>query len=491
MLIGLAHILIIVLCLVLAVPYGRYMARVFTGEKNLLTPVFRPVERAIYRFCGIDETREMSWKTYLFALLGFGALGILFFFTLLMMQGILPLNPQKLGSFRWDTALNIATSFATNTEWQAYSGEREMSYLSQILGVTVQDFISPATGLVYAIALARGFARKQFATVGNFWVDVTRCILYIMVPVAVPFALVYVTQGTIQNLNPYTIAHTLDGGQQLIPGGPAASVSALQLFGEDGGGFFNVNSLHPFGTPTPLMYALELFIILLVPASLPFTFGEILKSRKIGWALFAAMLVLILMTAPLYLWAEAQGNPILAKVGVQGGVNMEGKDMRFTIFEDMLFTATSMPPANGSTITQHDSLLPLSLFAILFNIVIGAPVFGCWGTGIVTMVIYFILAMFLGGLMTGRGPEMVGKKLEPLEIIMGGASLLFSSLPTLILTGIAIALPVGLAGLNNNGPHGFIEIFYNYASIAVNNGSPAAGLTANTPFYNLTHCCPN
>jgi K+-transporting ATPase ATPase A chain len=227
-------------------------------------------------------------------------------------------------------------------------------------------------------------------------------------------------------------------------------------------------------------------IMLLVPASLCFTFGEIFKNRKIGWALFAAMLVLIIMTMPLYLWAEAQGNPILAKLGVAGGVNMEGKDMRFTVFEDMLFTGTSMPPANGSTITQHDSLLPLSILAILSNIVVGAPVFGCWGTGIITMVYYFILTAFLGGLMSGRGPEMAGKKIEPLEVIMGAASLLFSSLPTLILTAIAIALPVGLAGLNNTGPHGLTELFYNYASICVNNGSPAAGLTANTPFYNLT-----
>ncbi len=486
MLIGIAHIIIIIACLALAVPFGRYMAKVFNGEKNLLTPVFRPVERGFYRLCGIDENREMSWKRYLLSFFGFNLLGIIYLFVLLLLQGRLPLNPQHLASFRWDTALNIATSFVTNTEWQAYSGEREMSYLSQILGVTVMDFIGPAVGLVCAIALARGFARKNFATVGNFWVDVTRCILYVMVPVAVPFAIVFVSQGTIQNLNHYTVAHTLEGGQQLIPGGPAASVSALKLFGEDGGGFFNVNSVHPFEVPTPLMYALELFIILLVPAALCFTYGEIFHNRKIGWALFIAMLLLIAMTLPLYLWAEAQGNPILAKLGVAGGVNMEGKDMRFTIFEDMLFTGISMPPANGSIITQHDSLLPLSLLAILFNIVIGAPVFGCWGTGIITMVYYFILAAFLGGLMSGRGPEIAGKKIEPLEIILGAASLLFSSLPTLILTAIAIALPVGLAGLNNTGPHGLTEIFYNYASICVNNGSPAAGLTANTPFYNLT-----
>lgn len=486
MLVQLAHFALIVFCFALSIPYGRFMARVFNGERNLLTPVIRPIERAVYRFCGIIESEGMSWKTYLRTFFVFNGIGILFLFILLLLQGWLPLNPQNLPSFRWDTALNIATSFVTNTEWQAYSGEREMSYLSQLLGVTVMDFIGPAVGLVCAIALARGFARKQFSTVGNFWVDTTRCILYIMLPVAVVLASVFVSQGTIQNFNSYATASTLEGGQQLIPGGPAASVSSLKIFAEDGGGFFNVNSVHPFELPTPVMYAFELFIIMLVPSALCFTFGEIFKNRKVGWALFAAMLVLFAMTMPLYLWSEEQGNPELAKLGVAGGVNMEGKDMRFTIFEDMLFTGTSMPPANGSTITQHDSLMPLSILAILINIVIGAPVFGCWGTGIITMVYYFVLAAFLGGLMSGRGPEMANKKLEPLEIIAGSASLLSSALPTLILAAIAIALPVGLAGLNNAGPHGLIEIFYTYASICVNNGTPAAGLTANTPFYNLT-----
>jgi K+-transporting ATPase ATPase A chain len=486
MLVELAHVAIIAACLAVAVFYGRYMARVFNGDSNLLTPIIRPMEKIVYRLCGIDEQREMSWKNYLLMLICFEVLGIAFFFVLLMLQGFLPLNPQGLGSFRWDTALNTAFSFVTNTEWQVYSGERDMSYLSQILGVIVQDFLSPAVGLACSVALIRGFVRKNFNTIGNFWVDVTRIVFYIILPLALILAFVIASQGVIQNMNPYVTAKTLEGAEQLIPGGPAAGLIAMQIVCEDGGGFFNVNAVHPFETPTPLSYAFEMGIMLLVPASMCFAFGEMIRNRKIGWALFGAMLALYLLSSPFYLGPEFQGNPILEKLGVAGGMNMEGKEMRFTLFEDMIWTLTSMCPANGSTLVQHDSVLPLSFMGILWNIVVGAPIFGCWGEGIITMLYYFILAMFLGGLMTGRSPEMAGKKIEPREIILAAVSLLSSSLPTLVFTGIAISLPLALAGLNNYGPHGLMEIFYNYASICVNNGSPAAGLTTNTPFYNLT-----
>ncbi len=486
MYIELAHIIIIVVCLALSVPYGRYMAKVFRGENNFLSPILRPVEDRVYVFCGIDDKKEMSWKRYLMSIVLLGIIGFVFLFLLLLFQDKLPLNPQGFVHLRWDSALNVATSFVTNTEWQAYSGERDLSYLSQILGVTVQDFISPAVGLVCAIALARGFARKNASGIGNFWVDLTRCILYVILPLALFLSFLYASQGVIQNLNAYTAATTLEGGKQLIPGGPAASVTALKVVCEDGGGFFNVNSVHPFETPTPLQYWFELGTILFIPSALCFAFGEIVKNRKIGWAIFAGMLALFIIMMPLYLYPETQGNPILAKLGVVGGVNMEGKDVRFSIFEDMIFTVTSMSPANGSTIAQHDSLLPLSLTAILFNIVIGAPVFGCWGSGLNTMLFYFIITAFLGGLMSGRGPEVAGKKIEPWEITMSLASLLFSSLPTLILMGVAITLPFTIASLNNGGPHGLIEIFYNYASVCVNNGSPAAGMNTNMPFFNLT-----
>lgn len=486
MLIELAHVSIIVACLIASVFYGRYMAKVFQGERNVLSPIMRPVERAIYWVCGIDETKEMTWKAYLGWYFVFEAVSIVFGFMVLVLQDKLPLNPQRLGPFRWDTALNMIVSFSTNTEWQAYSGEKEMSYLSQILALTVQDFWGPAIGLVCAIVLFRGFARKNFSTIGNIWVDLFRCVFYIILPLVVVFSLFLASQGTFQNLGPYVTAHTLEGAEQLIPGGPAATVTALQIICEDGGGFFNVNDIHPFTTPTGLDYWLQLGIILLVPSTLIFCFGEFIRNRKIAWAIFAAAVALYLLSTPFYLYSEFQGNPMLEKLGVAGGVNMEGKDQRFTLFETMIWTLTSMCPANGSTLTQHDSLLPMTIMGILWNIIVGAPIFGCWGTGVITLIYYFILAMFLGGLMTGRTPEMAGKKLDPWETILAAASLLSSSLPTLILTGIAITLPAGLAGLNNYGPHGFMEIFYTYAAEAVNNGSPMAGLTANTPFYNLT-----
>lgn len=486
MLIELLHVSIIVAFLIVSVFYGRYMAKVFQGQKNLLSPIIRPIERAIYWICGIDETREMTWKTYLGLYFVFEAVSIVFGYAVLVLQDKLPLNPQGYGPFRWDTALNMIISFSTNTEWQAYSGEHEMSYMSQILALTVQDFWGPAIGLVCAIVLFRGFARKNFGTIGNLWVDLTRCVFYIILPLVLVFAFFMASQGTIQNLAPYVTAHTLEGAVQLIPGGPAASVTSLQIICEDGGGFFNVNDVHPFTTPTGLDYWLQLGIILLIPSTLIFCFGEFISNRKIAWAIFAAAVALFLVSTPFYLYPEFQGNPILEKLGVAGGLNMEGKEVRFTLFEDMIWTLTSMCPANGSTLTQHDSLLPMTIMGILWNIIVGAPIFGCWGTGIITLIYYFILAMFLGGLMTGRSPEMAGKKLEPWEIVLSALSLLSSSLPTLIFTGIAIALPVGLVGLNNYGPHGFMEIFYTYAAEAVNNGSPMAGLVANTTFYNLT-----
>lgn len=486
MLIELLNVSIVAACLVASVFYGRYMAKVFQGQRTLLSPIIRPIERAIYWICGIDETREMTWKTYLFLYFVFEAVSIIFGFAVLVLQDKLPLNPQGYGPFRWDTALNMIVSFSTNTEWQAYSGEREMSYMSQILGLTVQDFWGPTIGIVCAIVLFRGFARKNFGTIGNIWVDMTRCVLYVVLPLVLVFAFFLASQGTIQNLNPYVVAHTLEGAEQLIPGGPAAGITSMQIIMENGGGFFNVNDVHPFTTPTGLDYWLQLGIILLIPSASIFCFGEFINNRRIGWAIFGAAIVLFLLSTPFYLYPEFQGNPILEKLGVAGGLNMEGKEQRFTLFEDMFWTLTSMCPANGSTMTQHDSLLPISIMGILWNIVVGAPIFGCWGTGVITLIYYFILAMFLGGLMTGRSPEMAGKKLEPREIILSAISLLSSSLPTLILTGIAIVLPVGLAGLNNYGPHGFMEIFYTYAAEAVNNGSPMAGLTANTPFYNLT-----
>ena len=481
----LAWVAILAAGLVLGIPFGRYLAKVFMGERNLLTPLLRPVELGVYKICGIDEKSEMTWKKYVATLMSFELLGMIFLFTVVRLQGILPLNPQKLGPVSWDLALNMAVSFVTNTQWTAYVGERDLSYMSQILGMLPQDYISPSVGFVAIVALARSFSRKHSPTIGNFWVDLTRAILYVWIPLSFIVVFPLISQGVIQNFDPYAVAHTLEGGVQLIPGGPAATTIIYQMMCEDGGNFFANSNAHPFQNPTPLANYLETGYILPVPAAIVVMIGRLAKSRDTTIALFAVMSVLFLLNFPLPYFAENQGVPSLEKLGVDGGQNWEGKEQRFSMFEHIIFILTGMAPANGSTITQHGSVMPLTLLGILFMIVIGAPIYGCIGEGSLAMMHYFIVSMFVAGLMTGRTPEMIGKKIDLREIILASASFLFSSFSSLVTAAIAISSAAGLAALGNAGPRGLSEILFAFTSASINNGSYMGGLNVNSVFINL------
>lgn len=472
--------------ILLAVPFGRYIAKVFNGEPTLATPLFRPVELAFYRIAGVDESQEMTWRSYSLALLMFNALGLLAVFALQELQGILPLNPQALGPVRWDTAINTAVSFVTNTNWQSYSGEQTMSYFTQMLGLTVQNFLSAAVGLSSAMAVIRGFARKNMASIGNFWVDLTRALIYLLLPLAIIWALLLVSQGVVQTMGPYVQAHTLDSGEQTIALGPAASQVAIKFLGTNGGGFFNANSAHPFENPTILTDFFEILAMLLISASLPFAFGSMIGNKGQGRAIFLAMLLLYLMGLAVALWAETTGNPLLEGLGVSGGENLEGKEVRFGIVPSVLFAESTTVTSCGGVDSMHDSLMPLAGLVLLFNMAIGEVIFGGVGVGLIGMFFYAIMTMFLAGLMIGRTPELFGKKLEPFEMIMAVVGLLAPAVTMLILAGLAISLPSGLCSLNNAGPHGLSELLYAFASACGNNGSAFAGLNANTVFYNLT-----
>jgi K+-transporting ATPase ATPase A chain len=469
-----------------AVPLGRFIAKVFSNKRTFLTGVMGPVERVIYRWLGVDEKDEMTWKTYAFSLLLFNAIGIVILFALQLIQGLLPFNPQQFGAVRWDTALNTAISFVTNTNWQAYGGEQTMSYFTQMVGLTVQNFLSAAVGLAAAMALIRGFVRKTTQTIGNFWVDLTRSVLYVLLPLALILALVLVSQGVVQTLSPSLSAQTLEGREQVIAVGPAASQVAIKQLGTNGGGFFNANSAHPFESPTPLTDFMEVFGLLLIPVALPFALGALLNRRRQGWAIYAAMMVLFLLGLAVILPAELQGSPILEKIGILHGVNMEGKEVRFGVLHSSLFAQSTTATACGAVNSMHDSLMPLSGLVLIFNIAIGEVIFGGVGVGLIGMIIYAILTMFLAGLMIGRTPEFIGKKLEPYEMVMSVIAILSSAITMLVMASIAISTKAGLAGLNNAGPHGLSEILYAYASTSNNNGSAFAGLNANTLFYNLT-----
>lgn len=478
--------LLLCVLLVLAVLNGRYIAKVFVGEHTLLTPILRPVEKGFYRLCRVDEKKEMSWKTYASALLIFNALGLIAVFLLQELQGLLPFNPQSLGPVRWDLALNTAVSFMTNTNWQSYSGEQTMSYLTQMLGLTVQNFLSAAVGIAAVMAVIRGFMRKNTATIGNFWVDLTRSVLYLLLPLAIIWTLIFASQGVVQTLGPYVNAQTLDGALQTVAVGPTASQDAIKFIGTNGGGFFNANSAHPFENPTPLTDFMQVLGLLLIAASLPFAFGEMVGNRKQGWAIFAAMLVLYLMGLGVAIFAETGGSPLLEKLGVADGANMEGKEVRFGIVPSVVFAESTTVTSDGGVDAMHDSMMPLTGLVLLFNMDIGEVIFGGVGVGLIGMLFYAIMTMFIAGLMIGRTPEIFGKKLEPFEMIMAVIGLLTPAVMVLILAGIAIILPTGLSSLNNAGPHGLSEILYAFSSACGNNGSAFAGLNTNTIFYNLT-----
>ncbi len=464
---------------------GGYMTHVFNGERNLLSPVLRPVEAIIYRFAGIDERREQSWLIYTVGMLLFHVGGFLILYALMRLQAGLPFNPAGQGAVAEDLAMNTAMSFITNTNWQNYGGESTLSYLVQMLGLTHQNFLSAATGIVLAVALIRGFARHSVQTVGNFWVDMTRCTLYILLPVCIPYALFLVWQGIPQTLGPYVDATTLEGAKQTIAVGPVASQIAIKMLGTNGGGFFNANAAHPFENPTALSNYVQMISIFAIGAALTNVFGRMVGNQRQGWAVFAVMGVLFLVgTAACYL-AEAHGNDLLNALGLTGG-NMEGKEVRFGIPGSALFAVITTDASCGAVNAMHDSFTALGGMIPLINIELGEIIVGGVGSGMYGMLLFVIIAMFIAGLMVGRTPEYVGKKIEAKEVKMAMLAVLILPLMYLGWTAVAMVVPSAVASMNNPGPHGFTEVLYAYTSQTGNNGSAFAGLNGNTLFYNIT-----
>ncbi|MBI5867386.1 MAG: potassium-transporting ATPase subunit KdpA [candidate division Zixibacteria bacterium] len=466
---------------VLAPLLGFFMARVFEGKRTVLHPALSWIERIVYRLGGVDSKAEMRWSQYAWALVWFNLLGFLFVFVLQLVQNWLPLNPQGLGNVPWDLALNTAVSFMTNTNWQSYAGETTMSYGTQMLALTVQNFVSAATGIAVLLALARGIARKTSATIGNFWTDLTRSVVYVLLPLAIVLAVVLVGEGVVQNFSPAETVITVEGGTQQVPLGPAASQIAIKQLGTNGGGYFNANSAHPLENPTPLSNFLEMLAILLLPAALVFTYGRMVTARRHAWIIAGVMLLLLLGGLAGSMIAEYQRNPVLGAT-----VNLEGKETRFGVVNSVLWSVATTAASNGSVNAMHGSLSPLAGGVALFNIMLGEIVFGGVGAGMYGMLLHVLLTVFLAGLMVGRTPEYLGKKIEAREIQMVIIAILAPSAVILVGSGLACVLPVALASLANAGPHGLTELLYAYSSAAGNNGSAFAGLNANTPFFNIT-----
>ena len=474
-------------------PLGGYLARVYAGERTPLHPVVRPIETALYRLAGVDEGAEQNWVRYAFALLLFHMVGVLALYALLRLQGLLPLNPRNFPALAPDLALNTAVSFVTNTSWQSYGGESALGYLAQMSGIAVQSFLSAAAGLAVAMALIRGFARRSADTIGNFWVDLTRGTLYVLLPICVVAALFFVAMGVPQTFGDYVDAATIEGGHQLIARGPVATQLPIKLLSGDGGGFFNVNSAHPFENPTPLTNLIEMVLVFLIGAALTNSFGRMVRNQRQGWALLAVMALLFgAGAAGLYAF-EAPGNPAFAGLGIdqvpgaaQPGGNMEGKEVRFGVAGSALFAEIATASSDGAVNAMHDSFLPLSGGILLSNMLVDEVIVGAPGSGLYGMLLFSIVAVFLAGLMVGRTPEYVGKKIEAAEVKMTTLALISVPAAILGLAAVASVVDAGLAGLGNQGPHGFSEILYAYTSAAATNGSAFAGLNANTPFYNLT-----
>jgi len=477
----------------IVVPFGGYMTRVFAGERTLLSPVLRPVETVFYRLSGVDVAREQNWLSYAFAALLFNLCGFALLYALQRLQGVLPFNPQGFAGVSPDLALNTSISFTTNTNWQNYGGESTMSYLVQMAGLTVHNFVSAGNGIIVAIALIRGFARKSVNTIGNFWVDLTRCVLYVLLPISIVGALVLVWQGMPQNLNAYVDATTLEGAKQTIAQGPVASQIVIKLLGTNGGGFFNANAAHPYENPTAFANLVQMLMIFAIAAALTNTFGRMVGNQRQGWALFGVMGILWLVGTFISYGAEGAGNPAFTPFGIdqqatamQAGGNMEGKEVRFGIVNSALFAAVTTDTSCGAVNSMHDSYTPIGGMVPLVNIQLGEVIFGGVGSGLYGMLLFAILSLFIAGLMVGRTPEYLGKKLESREVKMAILAILALPMSILIFSAIAAVVPAGLAGPANQGPHGFSEILYAYSSQTGNNGSAFAGLTGNTPFYNIT-----
>ncbi len=491
---GILQILIFTaIVLATAVPLGVYMARVFSGERTFLSPILGPLEIAFYRISGVDEKREQSWMTYAVAMLLFNLFCFVSLYALLRLQQYLPFNPQAMAAVPGDLALNTAISFTTNTNWQNYGGETTLSYFVQMAGLTVHNFVSAATGIAILIALIRGFVRRSGTTVGNFWVDLTRCNLYVFLPLTIVIGLIFVWQGMPQNLHPYVIAHTLEGGKQVIAQGPVASQIPIKTFGTNGGGFFNVNAAHPYENPNAFTNLLTTVLEFLIGAGLTMTFGKMVNNMRQGWALLGAMTILFLVGAFICYGAESAGNPAFAPLGIdqqasalQAGGNMEGKEVRFGVTDSALFATTTTDTSDGAVNAFHDSFTPLGGLVPIVDMQLGEIIFGGVGCGLYGMLLFAILSVFIAGLMVGRTPEYLGKKIESREVKMAMLAILSVPLSALGFTAVATVLPAGLAGIANNGPHGFSEILYAFTSQTANNGSAFAGLSGNTLFYNTT-----
>ncbi len=494
------------LLIALALPLGGFIARVFQGERHMLSPVLGWLERLLYRLAGIrrdagDAWPEMNWKQYAAAVLIFNMLGLALVYLLQRLQGLLPLNPMGLGAVSPDSALNTAISFASNTNWQGYGGETTMSYLTQMLGLGVQNFLSAATGMAVLVAFIRGFTRKATGSIGNFWVDMTRATVYVLLPLSLVLSLILVSQGVVQSFQPYQQAALVEATQdadgnavttQTIAVGPAASQIAIKQLGTNGGGFFNVNSAHPLENPTPLSNTLQVLSILLISAALCFTFGALVKDKRQGWAVLAAMLAIFIPLLIMCTWMEQAGTPQLAAAGadlraseLQAGGNMEGKEARFGIVSSAIWATATTAASNGSVNSMHDSYTPLGGFVPMLLMQFSEVVFGGVGCGLYGMLIYALVAVFIAGLMVGRTPEYLGKKIEAYEIKMASLVILIPPLLVLLGTAIAVMSAAGRAGVYNTGAHGFSEVLYNLSSAANNNGSAFGGMSVNTPFYNM------
>ncbi len=489
-----------VVLIALVKPLGLFMARVYQGERTFLSPLMRPVEKVIYRLSGVRPDEEMNWKVYAFAMLLFNGLGLLVVYGLQRLQGFLPLNPQAFGAVSPDSSWNTAVSFATNTNWQGYGGETTMSYLTQMLAMTVQNFVSAATGMAIVIAMIRGLVRHTAKTIGNFWLDLTRSVLYILLPLAFVLALLLVSQGVVQTfsqsktaalLQPATDTNGNTVTQQILAVGPAASQVAIKQLGTNGGGFFNANSAHPFENPTPLSNFLEMLSILLIPAALCYTFGKMVGDTRQGWAILAAMTIIFVALLASTVWAEQTGNPAIASLGVDiqqsninPGGNMEGKEVRFGVANSALWATATTAASNGSVDSMHDSNMPLGGMIPLWLMHLGEVIYGGVGSGLYGMLAFVIVAVFVAGLMVGRTPEYLGKKIEAYEMKMASLILLIPVFTALVGTAIGVMTAVGKATIYNPGPHGFTEVLYAFSSATANNGSAFAGLGVNTPFYN-------
>jgi K+-transporting ATPase ATPase A chain len=483
-------------CVVIALlvkPLGGYMTRVFTGERTFLSPALGPVERVFYRLSGVDEKSDQNWLTYAVSMLLFSLVGFASLYALMRLQAMLPFNPAGQSAVEEGLAFNTAMSFNTNTNWQSYVPETTMSYLVQMAGLTVHNFVSAATGIALAIALIRGFTRRSAKGIGNFWVDLTRCTLYVLLPISIVVGLFFVWQGMPQNLGAYTEATTLEGAKQVIAQGPVASQEVIKMLGTNGGGFFNTNSAHPFENPNAITNFVQIVLIFSIGASLTNVFGRMIGDQRQGWAVFAVMGILFLGGVVVAYWAEAAGNPAFAPLGIdtaastlQAGGNMEGKEVRFGIANSALFATVTTDASCGAVNSMHDSFTPLGGLVPLFNIQLGEIIVGGVGAGLYGMLLFAILAVFIAGLMVGRTPEYLGKKIEAKEVKMAMLAILILPLSILGFSAIATVAAAGLAGPANQGPHGFSEILYAYTSATGNNGSAFAGISANTMFYNTT-----